>query len=210
MTPATDTLSTPHHRNAENTRRSLLAAARRRFAADGYGATTVRDIAGDVDVNVALINRYFTSKEGLFEACLADTVDELERSVPDDMSMDAVLETLVAQIAGPPDDENQLRLLLLLRSSGDTRADQIRRNVFRSFAERIAIAAGYQPGHPDDAQRMIRAELAISATLGIVLVRSAVALEPLASAGRAELVAPVGDLIRALLSAQSIQTAPAE
>jgi AcrR family transcriptional regulator len=199
MTPATGTVSTPHHRNAGETRQSLLAAARRRFAADGYGATTVRDIANDAGVNVALINRYFTSKEGLFEACLANAVDELQRSVPGDTSIDAVLETLVAQITGTPDDENQLRLLLLLRSSGDARADQIRRDVFRSFAERIAMAAGYKPENADNAQWMLRAVLAISASLGIVLVRSAIAVEPLASAGPAELVGPVGDLIRTLL-----------
>ena len=65
-------------RDAVNTRRLLLEAARRRFAHDGYGATTSRDIAADAGVNVALINRYFVSKEGLFEACLARTVQELD------------------------------------------------------------------------------------------------------------------------------------
>lgn len=52
-------------RNAEETRAALLAAARLRFARDGYEATNLRDIASDVGVNVALIPRYFRSKEGL-------------------------------------------------------------------------------------------------------------------------------------------------
>src|SRR5687768_16792368 len=59
-------------RDAARTRRRLLEAARRRFARDGYATSTVRDIADDAGVNVALISRYFTSKEGLFEACLTD------------------------------------------------------------------------------------------------------------------------------------------
>src|SRR2546421_8360402 len=53
-------------RNAAETRAALLAAARIRFARDGYEATNLRDIAADVGVNVALISRYFGSKEGLF------------------------------------------------------------------------------------------------------------------------------------------------
>jgi AcrR family transcriptional regulator len=44
---------------------------------DGYAATSVRDIAADADVNVALINRYFRSKAGLLEACLAATANLL-------------------------------------------------------------------------------------------------------------------------------------
>src|SRR6185312_9822540 len=58
-------------RNAEETRAALLAAARLRFARDGYEATNLRDIAADAGVNVALIPRYFGSKEGLFQAAVA-------------------------------------------------------------------------------------------------------------------------------------------
>jgi AcrR family transcriptional regulator len=189
-----------HHRDADNTRLLLLAAARRRFAGDGYVATTVRDIASDAGVNVALINRYFSSKEGLFEACLANAVDELGRAVTDDITLDQVQRMMIEQIAGSPTGDDQLRLLLLLRSSGDTGADQIRRDVFRSFAERVATAAGWRPNEPDTSQLVLRAEIALSATLGIVLVRSSIGLEPLASADVPELAAPFGDLLSALLA----------
>ncbi len=70
-------------RDAAATRRALVRAARRRFATDGYRATTVRQIAADAGVNVALINRYFESKEGLFEACMMRTSDELDTQSPD-------------------------------------------------------------------------------------------------------------------------------
>src|SRR6266704_4328400 len=58
-------------RNAEETRAALLAAAQLRFARNGYEATNLRDIAADAGVNVALIPRYFGSKEGLFQTVVA-------------------------------------------------------------------------------------------------------------------------------------------
>ena len=89
-------------RDASNTRQQLLQAARRRFAFDGYSATTVRDIATDVGVNVALINRYFTSKEGLFEACLASAGEQLGRPEAREVTVDEILENMVSHVAGSP------------------------------------------------------------------------------------------------------------
>ena len=66
-------------RDAKATRRALVRAARRRFATDGYRATTVRQIASDVGVNVALINRYFVSKEDRKSTRLNSSHAELSR-----------------------------------------------------------------------------------------------------------------------------------
>ena len=46
--------------------RSILAAARELFAAQGYERTTVRDIAARAEIDPALVIRYFGSKDGLF------------------------------------------------------------------------------------------------------------------------------------------------
>ena len=66
-------------RDAQATRSAILAAGQRAFTAKGFDAAGVRDIAKDAGVNVALINRYFGSKEGLFaEAVLPEiNVDHL-------------------------------------------------------------------------------------------------------------------------------------
>ncbi|MEO6820386.1 MAG: TetR family transcriptional regulator [Ginsengibacter sp.] len=45
----------------------ILQSALALFSANGYKGTSVRDIASAAEVNVALINYYFNSKEGLFE-----------------------------------------------------------------------------------------------------------------------------------------------
>ncbi|MFI7541949.1 TetR family transcriptional regulator [Actinoplanes sp. NPDC049599] len=185
----------PRRRNAAGTQLLLLDAARRRFARDGYAATTVRDIADEAGVNVALINRYFTSKEGLFKACLTGAVDELGRAVSADVTLDRVPHAIARQLAGPHAGKHPSQLLLLLRSSGDERADQIRLGILRSFAERLAATAG----RAGDDRLLLRAQIALSAALGIALLRSTAAMEPLASAGEQDLVGPLEDLINGLL-----------
>lgn len=185
----------PRRRDAVATRQLLLDAARRRFARDGYAATTVRDIADEAGVNVALINRYFTSKEGLFTACLTGAVDELGRTVTAKVTFEEVPETIARQLAGPHNGKTPHQLALLLRSSGDARADEIRLGILRSFAERLAELAG----DPGDDRLLLRAQITLAATLGITLLRSAAAMEPLASAGEQDLVDPLRDMINALL-----------
>lgn len=52
--------------DGERTRGKILAAAEREFAEKGYDLTSVREISRRAGVNVALANRYFGSKEGLY------------------------------------------------------------------------------------------------------------------------------------------------
>jgi len=55
-------------RQGEATRAAILAAARERFAAEGYERATIRGIAADAEVDPALVMRHFGSKERLFAA----------------------------------------------------------------------------------------------------------------------------------------------
>jgi AcrR family transcriptional regulator len=190
-------VSGPRRRDAATTRQRLLDAARRRFATDGYAATFVRDIANDAGVNVALINRYFTSKEGLFRACLLGAVDELKRTVPDDMTLDEMPHAMARQLADPRLGRYPSQILLLLRSSGDERADQIRLDVVQSFAELLASVAGWQPHHDD--QLILNAQVVLSTAFGIAILRSA-GLRPLSSADQHQLAEPLRQIIDALLA----------
>jgi AcrR family transcriptional regulator len=178
-------------RDAAGTRQALLAAARHRFATNGYAGTTVRDIAEQAGVNVSLISRYFVSKEGLFEACLTGAVDELDRSVTPGLALDDLAANIVRRLA---DEQGKTQLLLLLRSSGDAGADQVRRNVLRMFAGKITVAAGIT-----GEEALLRAEMVLATALGLVLMRTVIGVEPLASAERDDLVAPLDDIIQALL-----------
>jgi AcrR family transcriptional regulator len=196
--PVEDGPPQPRRRDAARTRQLLLDAARQRFARDGYAATTLRDIADDAGVNVALISRYFESKEGLFTVCLTAADDEFRRNTGD-VPLSQVPAAIAGQIADPsaPGRPNQI-LLLLLRSSGDERADQIRLDVLRTYGERLASAAGWQPEDPDGDELILRAQLTLAATIGITLMRKS-GLQPLASARAEDLVGPLRDMVNALL-----------
>ncbi|GAA3336910.1 TetR/AcrR family transcriptional regulator [Curtobacterium pusillum] len=181
-------------KDAEATRLLLVQAARRRFAFDGYRATTVRDIAADAGVNVALINRYFVSKEGLFRACLDRVVRDLdaeERATPD---LERALRDLIAHVVQSPTDEDSIQLMVLLRSSGDEGADAIRRETLRHYAERLAGVVG---GEVTD-ELLVRAEVALAVVLGMTMLRTSTQVEPLASAEHAVVARALEDALRGL------------
>src|ERR1700733_9916653 len=60
-----------------STEEKLKEAARVVFTRKGYAATTVRDIAAEANINLALVNYYFRSKEKLFELIMAETIQKL-------------------------------------------------------------------------------------------------------------------------------------
>lgn len=186
-------------RDATATRSALVRAARRRFATDGYRATTVRQIAADAGVNVALINRYFESKEGLFEACMRRTSSELDAATPTP-APGVDIARLIAHVVNTPDGDDPLQLLLLLRSSGDENADRIRRKTLEHFTEGLAAKAGWRADDPASAPVLLRAQLAIATMLGVVMLRTSAAVEPVASAGMAELEGPLGQIFEILLA----------
>lgn len=57
---------------ADSTKQSIINAASKLFAAKGYEATSIREIVESSDVNLASINYYFGSKQGLFEEMVKD------------------------------------------------------------------------------------------------------------------------------------------
>jgi AcrR family transcriptional regulator len=177
----------------------MLEVARARFARDGYASTTVRDIADAAGVNVALISRYFASKEGLFEACLATAISEVRREA-DATSRDDVAAAIAHRIAGTTDAPRvHEALLLLLRSSGDERVDTMRRAVLRSVTERLATTMTGRSELPDDDPLLLRAQIVIATTVGIAVLRSSVGVQPVTAATEHDLVQPLSDLVNALL-----------
>src|SRR3954464_3838525 len=75
---------------SQPTRESLLEAATRIFQADGFAGARVDEIARQAGANKALIYYHFRSKEGLYEAVLAQLfapalleIDHLQASEPD-------------------------------------------------------------------------------------------------------------------------------
>ena len=65
----------PRRRDAEATQAAILNAARAAFSQKGFDGAGLREIAAAAGCNVALVNRYFGSKEGLFRAAMRGCFD---------------------------------------------------------------------------------------------------------------------------------------
>ena len=72
-------MARPIHSNSIETRQRMIRAASALFAQYGQKGTSVRAIATQSAVNVAMISHYFGSKQGLYQACLEELYRELDR-----------------------------------------------------------------------------------------------------------------------------------
>lgn len=186
----------PRRRDAAATRRALLLAARARFTRLGYDRTTLRDVAADAGVNLALIKRYFGSKEGLFKAALAATPRFLGGEAEFPHGRTALAEALSRQLAaGAWAEFGEHPVLMLLRDSGDEQVAGLRRRALEEFGRQVLEASG-APAAPD---ALLRAELLVALGVGVAVVRSAVGLRPLADATPEDLLGPLLDVVDGLL-----------
>src|SRR3954465_2047503 len=106
-------------RRSSDTRAAILAAARARFAAEGYRSASIRAVARDVGVDAALVMRYFGSKPGLFAAAT-----DVDLRIPDLTDVPAAEhgERLAAHFLSRWDAgtlEGQVLLSLLRSATGD-------------------------------------------------------------------------------------------
>lgn len=59
------------------TEQKIIAAAKKIFTQKGYAATKTRNIAEEANVNLALLNYYFKSKQNLFHIVLIEKFEKL-------------------------------------------------------------------------------------------------------------------------------------
>jgi AcrR family transcriptional regulator len=86
--------------DAPNARAAILDAAESRFAAHGFDGTTIKQIAGVVGVNTALLYYYFADKEALYAAVIARLLErlsgEMSQSMADGASPDEAIRAFTA------------------------------------------------------------------------------------------------------------------
>lgn len=188
-------------RDAAATRQALLEAASSRFIRLGYDRTTLRDVAADVGVNLALIKRYFDSKEGLFKAALASAPRFLGRGEEFPQDRAGLAEALSHQLsAGAWPEFGEHPVLMLLRNSGDERVDALRRQALGEYSRQVLEASGGGGAAGEDDERLLRAELLVALGVGVAVVRSTVGLQPLRDATSDELAGPLREIVEALLA----------
>ena len=168
-----------------NTRGQVLDVAHRRFMADGYQTVSLRSIAAEAGVDVALISYFFGSKRGLFAAVLAlpaSPPDVLRAALPGDLA--TLPERVLRALLDTWDDPSrgaQLRVVLTAAvQDAELRrllTDVLEREMIDLLAERFGGAdARYRAA-------AFGAQLA-----GLVSTRYLLRLEPLASMSADEIV----------------------
>ena len=91
-------------RDAQATRAAILEAAKSHFARAGYERATLREIAAEAGVDVALVARYFGGKEALFTEALKASIHADPLAAWDRKSFAA---EIAEMMAGTPHHEEE-------------------------------------------------------------------------------------------------------
>lgn len=180
-------------KNAAVTRQALLQAARRRFAQESYSDVGLRDVAGDVGVDVAMVARYFGSKEELFrEVIRGDHSSWLDPDLrPADLP--ALLARMLVHEAEPEERENSDRLIIMLRSSSTPATADLVRDAFKEDV--LEPLAALLPG----ADAYVRASLALTVLAGFKVLRTVMYVQPLHECGQVDLERHIKELLQQAL-----------
>ena len=171
----------------------IVRAATEEFAERGYEAASLRAIAHRAGVDPALVHYYFDDKADLFTAQLQapfrpdKLVAEVLAGPREDYGVNVVSHLLAA--LGTPAAQRRaasiLRNVVGNRLVGGIVKEFLVREVFLKIARELGTA---------DAE--LRATLAASQVLGLVVTRYVLKVEPIASAPASELVARLGPVIQ--------------
>lgn len=180
-----------------NTREAIATSARRLFAELGYDRTTLRRIATDADVDVALLSHYYGSKVQLFAAVVDLPIDPAT-AIPRIIAGDpATAGTRLAAFALDlqTDDAKRHRVVSIVRAAtAEPEATRIMRERLTSeLLTPLATAIGSdRPAY--------RGSLLMSQIVGLTLARAIVQIEPLASTPPAQIVASIAPALQHYLT----------
>ncbi|WP_171123511.1 TetR/AcrR family transcriptional regulator [Ruegeria sp. HKCCA4707] len=128
-------------RNPAVTQEALLKAARLEFHRAGYDGASTRKIASDAGCNAALINRYFGSKIGLFEAVMESCSDLSPlRGLTTDQLVVALVDIALSKADHQIDFDP---MVVAIKSSGSAEAhDIVRKNLGNPMVEELSSIIG--------------------------------------------------------------------
>jgi AcrR family transcriptional regulator len=196
---SSDTRPRGRRPGSTHTRDAILAAARGRFAAHGYDRTRIRDVADDAGVDPALVHYFFKTKDGLFVAAMelpfrpADVLGPVVAH-----GVDGLGERIVRQLLSVWDEPDHRAALLALVHGATAHpgaADALREFVGREMIGRIAGVI--EVDRPD-----LRATLAASQIVGLIMARYLLRIEPLASLDADDVVPIVAPNLQRYLSGE--------
>jgi len=158
-----------------DSRAAILAAARARFAADGSEKTTIRAVAADAGIDASMVMRYYGNKANLFHASASVELALIDHVTADPAQLAAGLAHAFFE-RWETQDNSVERLVLRTAMTHPEAIAQLQRLFDEQIKPSILAALSEDP----DAE--LRAALIMSQTIGIVLCRYLLGLEPIASA----------------------------
>jgi AcrR family transcriptional regulator len=181
----------------EDRRGDILAAAREEFARRGFDGATLRGIARAAGVDARLVHHYFEGKDAVFTAAFElpvrpqDVVGPVLAPGPDGIG-ERLVRLFLTVWDSPP---GRQRIVALLSASLTSEAGA---RMLREFLTREVFARIVATLRADDPE--LRASLAASQLMGLVVARYVVAVEPLASLAPDDVVELVGPTLQAYLT----------
>lgn len=184
-------------------REAVLAAAKKRFATDGYEKTTLRVVARDAHVDPSMVLYLFGSKADLFRESLQLVLDP---------------EALVTALVGGPDEDadvgtRMLHTYLRIWESPETGPSMVAmlqsatsnsdaHEAFRGFMQGYVLTAvsGVLGGGE---QARLRAMLAGSQLVGTAMLRYVMKIPPLATLPGEDLVRLIAPTVTRYLTADA-------
>ncbi|WP_432485412.1 TetR/AcrR family transcriptional regulator [Kineococcus esterisolvens] len=187
----------PSSPGGPGTRERILLAARTRLLTRGYTGTTLRAVAADAEVDVALISYYFGSKQGLFSAVMSLTLSPpqvLTSALEGDPAH--LPERLLAALTAAwedPDSGPALRALVVMALEEPA----VLRAVVEFFEQEVIARLAEQVG---GRRATACAGAAVSTLAGVVFTRYVLRLQPLAGASREQVIHHLAPAIHASLA----------
>jgi AcrR family transcriptional regulator len=175
-------------RSSQETKAVILAAARERFAASGFGGATIRAIAADAGIDPAMVMRYYGSKDKLFAAAA-----EFDLKFPDVTGFDRerVGAALVSHFVERWEGDEALIVLLRSATTNDEAVARMHQIFLGQLEPMVAKLT------PEGAA--VRAGLIATQILGLALCRYVLRLPPVVGMSRDEIVAWYGPTVQRYL-----------
>jgi AcrR family transcriptional regulator len=176
-------------RSSDQTKATILAAARERFAAAGFEGATIRSIAADAGIDPAMVMRYYGNKDKLFAAAA-----EFDLKFPDLSAVprEHLGKALVSHFLDRWEGDEALIVLLRSSTTNEDAAERMQQIFGSQLEPMVATIVG--PDAPT------RAGLVSSQILGFALCRYVLRLPPVVAMSRDDAVGWLGPTIQRYLS----------
>jgi AcrR family transcriptional regulator len=181
-----------------DSRQAILEAARARFSADGFTATTIRKIAADAGVDAALVMQFFKSKDELFGAVLSVPPEALDRMTdawqgPEDGIGERVARAFLTVWESDPQTSAPLLAMLRGAIAQEQAAEQLRDFIEARLMKGVTAHLG------DSYHTRLRVGLSAAMLVGIIVARSVVRVPTIADESVESIVATSAPALQALL-----------